>query len=107
MTDHDAFLAALEANSGDDFAWLVYADWLEEQGEGLAGVLRGAIESGLWTHWTWRQDLFRPLDQRRLQLLACDCVERVLPFFERLYPDDRRFREFLEALRCEPPARGL
>jgi uncharacterized protein (TIGR02996 family) len=101
MTDHDAFLAALEANPADDFAWLAYADWLEEQGDALAGVLRGGIESRVWLRWHWRYDLMRPFGRRRRQLLACDCVERVLPLFEGRYPDDLRPRQFIEAIRCE------
>jgi hypothetical protein len=30
------------------------------------------------------------LDEAKLRLFACDCAERVLPAFERLYPDDPR-----------------
>jgi uncharacterized protein (TIGR02996 family) len=97
MTDHDAFLAALETNPGDDLAWLVYADWLEEQGEALADVLRKAIRTRRWE--LCQRRLFRALDRRRRRLLACDCLERVLPIFERRYPDDSRPRQLVETMR--------
>ena len=32
-------------------------------------------------------------------LLACDCAERVLPIFEKAFPDDSRPREMIEVLR--------
>lgn len=34
MTDHDALLAAIIANPDDDTVRLVYADWLDENGQG-------------------------------------------------------------------------
>jgi uncharacterized protein (TIGR02996 family) len=97
MTDHDAFLAALESNPGDDFAWLVYADWLEEQGEALCSTVRRTIEERSWGRW--RFDLFVSVDRRKRRLMACDCVERVLPLFEGRYPDNPTPRRLVEALR--------
>jgi uncharacterized protein (TIGR02996 family) len=37
------FLNVLAAHPGDDAAWLVYADWLEERGEDRADFLRGVV----------------------------------------------------------------
>lgn len=39
------------------------------------------------------------LDQAKLRLFACDCAERVLPAFERLYPDDQRPRKAIDTAR--------
>lgn len=45
MTDHDAFLHAIRANWKDDSPRLIYADWLEEQGNShLADFIRQQIE---------------------------------------------------------------
>jgi hypothetical protein len=38
-------------------------------------------------------------DQRVMATWAADCVERVLPFFEKAYPQDDRPRQALEACR--------
>ena len=46
--------------------------------------------------------LLRRLDnwtERTARLFACDCAERVLPFFERGYPTDTRPREAIETAR--------
>jgi uncharacterized protein (TIGR02996 family) len=40
MTNHLSFLRAIAANPGDDSYRLVFADWLEEQGDGRAEFLR-------------------------------------------------------------------
>jgi hypothetical protein len=37
-------------------------------------------------------------DQKTLAVWAIDCAERVLPFFEGKYPDDRRPRKAIETL---------
>ncbi|MGZ4934694.1 MAG: putative immunity protein [Halobacteriota archaeon] len=39
-------------------------------------------------------------DQKILAIWACDCVERVLPYFEENYPEDTRPRRALEAGRA-------
>jgi Imm-5 like putative immunity protein len=36
-------------------------------------------------------------DQRTLAIWACDCAERVLPYFQRKYPEDKRPRQAIEA----------
>ena len=54
-TDQD-FVARLLADPADDTARLVYADWLEEQGEALCGTLRRTVEERSWGRW--RFDLF-------------------------------------------------
>lgn len=38
--DHKPFLSAILANPRDDAALLIYADWLEERGDGRAAYLR-------------------------------------------------------------------
>jgi hypothetical protein len=40
----------------------------------------------------------RLLDNRTLRLFACNCVEHVLPIFERNYPDDNRPRSILKVV---------
>jgi uncharacterized protein (TIGR02996 family) len=42
--DHEAFLAAILENPRDDFALLVYADWLEERGDARSAYLRHQSE---------------------------------------------------------------
>ena len=42
MTDRDALLAAILANPDDDLPRLVYADWLEENGDALLGAERSS-----------------------------------------------------------------
>jgi len=39
------------------------------------------------------------LDESRLRLFAADCAERVLPIFQRSYPDDRRLWFAIKAAR--------
>lgn len=46
--EHDALLATLADSPGDDGAWYVYADWLEEQGDPLADLIREHLQSP-WT----------------------------------------------------------
>jgi hypothetical protein len=42
---------------------------------------------------------YRKQDQRSLATCAADCAERVLPFFEKAYPEDGRPRKAIEACR--------
>lgn len=42
-------------------------------------------------------DLMRTTDHAVLIMWACDCAERVLPYFERHYPDDHRPRLAIES----------
>ena len=42
---------------------------------------------------------FNKQDQRLLALWAADCAERVLPFFEKAFPNDDRPRKAIEACR--------
>jgi uncharacterized protein (TIGR02996 family) len=90
-------LLAIESNPTDDLVWLVFADLLEEWGEPLSRVLRETLEDQTWS--LCRCHLFLQLDGRQRRLLACDCVERVLPLFEISYPADARPRQLVEALR--------
>ncbi|MCX6690201.1 MAG: hypothetical protein NTZ39_11035 [Methanoregula sp.] len=45
-------------------------------------------------------ELVKVTDHKTLAIWAIDCVERVLPFFEKKYPDDPRPRNALEACRA-------
>ena len=38
-------------------------------------------------------------NERTARLFACDCAERVLPVYEKEYPDDKRPREAIETAR--------
>src|SRR5262245_58493353 len=40
MSDEEGFLEAIQADPGDDFSRLVYADWLEERGDSRGEFLR-------------------------------------------------------------------
>ena len=42
--------------------------------------------------------VLEPAD-REIRLFVCDCVERVLPLFEKKYPDDNRPRQAIETAR--------
>jgi uncharacterized protein (TIGR02996 family) len=44
MSSHESFLEALKADPGDDVTRLVYADWLEEQGDARGEFLRLEVE---------------------------------------------------------------
>jgi hypothetical protein len=46
------------------------------------------------------QDLVTSTDQKTLAVWAIDCAERVQPYFEEKYPEDRRPRIALETLRA-------
>lgn len=43
-------------------------------------------------------ELVRITDHKALAVWAIDCVERVLPYFEDKYPEDRRPRNAIETL---------
>src|SRR4051812_41973771 len=42
--NHDTFLHQLRENPADTAAWLVYADWLEDQGDPTATFVRRSLE---------------------------------------------------------------
>ena len=66
--DDDAFLAAIRANLDDDTPRLVYADWLEERGNGArAEFIRVECELASIDESAPR---FRDLEDRRHELLA-------------------------------------
>jgi uncharacterized protein (TIGR02996 family) len=97
VSDQETLLLAVESNPTDDSAWLAYADWLEEQGDPLSRVLRETLDAGTWSRC--RHELFHKLDRHKRRLLACDCVERLLPYYENRYPADPRPRQLIETLR--------
>jgi hypothetical protein len=45
-------------------------------------------------------ELVRRTDHKTLAVWAVDCVERVMPYFEEKYPEDRRPRDAVEALQA-------
>jgi uncharacterized protein (TIGR02996 family) len=52
MTDENAFIRAIQAQPDDRDLKLVYADWLEEQGQSArAETLRRWAEKGEWPSW--------------------------------------------------------
>src|SRR5262245_35718782 len=97
VSDQEILLHAIESDPTNDSTWLAYADWLEEQGDPLSRVLRETLEAGTWS--LCRYELFRKLDRHQRRLLACDCVERLLPYYESRYPADSRPRQLIETLR--------
>jgi len=42
---------------------------------------------------------FKTWDDRTARLFACDCAKRVLPIYEKRYPDDKRPREAINTAR--------
>jgi len=52
------------------------------------------LDDALWA----LQAIVEPAD-REIRLLACDFAERVLPIFEKLYPNDKRPRAAIETAR--------
>jgi Immunity protein Imm5 len=44
-------------------------------------------------------ELASETDKKTLVIWACECVERVLPYFEQLYPDDKRPKTAIETAR--------
>jgi hypothetical protein len=45
-------------------------------------------------------ELIKDTDHKTLAVWAIDCAERVLPYFEETYPEDRRPRQAIEALQA-------
>jgi len=45
-------------------------------------------------------ELVKKIDHKTLALWAIDCAERVLPYFEEEYPEDRRPRQAIETLQA-------
>jgi hypothetical protein len=45
-------------------------------------------------------DLVKETDQKTLAVWAVDCAERVMPFYEEIYPDDPRPRNAIKTLRA-------
>ena len=45
------------------------------------------------------EELVRKTDHTIVAIWAADCAERVLPYFEEKYPEDRRPRKAIEAIR--------
>lgn len=72
MTNRDHFIAALDADPSDQLTRAVFADWLEEHGDGgvdrrLAAGLRWMAANNKWPHketmkfpiWNWHRNVAR------------------------------------------------
>lgn len=97
MSSPTTRLSDLESDPSDDAAWLSFAENLDSLGSPLASILREALGGGGWSRC--RHELFRRLDRRMRSGSACDCVERALPLFEDVDPDDLRPRVLIETQR--------
>jgi hypothetical protein len=49
-------------------------------------------------HKEYFMELVSQTDQKTLAVWAIDCAERILPYFEEKYPDDKRPRQAIETL---------
>jgi uncharacterized protein (TIGR02996 family) len=109
--DRGGFLATIRAAPDDLTTRLVYADWLDEQGDAEGELVRLVCEvrsSNYDDGPAWRRlesqvggvdaEIGR-LDQAAQRLLGCDCAERVLAVFRRHAPDDGRAERAVAAAR--------
>src|SRR4051812_11156849 len=82
MTSPANFLEALHASPADDLAWLAYADWLEERGDGRCDFVRRLVAFGRGEvappddlpgkKWlAWLRELPGPWKDDLLALRAC------------------------------------
>jgi uncharacterized protein (TIGR02996 family) len=116
MNDNQAFLQAIRANFDDDAVRLVYADWLEEQGDPRAEFIR--VECAL-AHLSSGQSGWRPLWRRDIELIlryketwfpmrskyhSWDCKRG---FIDEITTDADRFLGHADALFHEHPVRYL
>lgn len=82
LTDTDHLLDWLNAT-------IYEAEPSEELIEGDDKIVCRSVRLLRKMHW----------DDRIARLFACDCVERVLPIYEKEYPDDKRPRHVIEVAR--------
>ena len=112
MPVEEDFLAIIRSNLGDTVPQLVYADWLDEQGDPRGELIRLLVEvrEALNQHRNWRRfrrsvkesfgtadrlELIGHLEAKQQRLFACDCGEAVL----REFPECQKTREAIEAVR--------
>ncbi|MCA9068841.1 MAG: TIGR02996 domain-containing protein [Planctomycetaceae bacterium] len=118
----ETFLETIRANPNDTTPQLIYADWLDEQGNPLGELIRLHVQvrddlrdHPYWTHYlstvknfnelSKLQDLLVPdlqsvlelLDKKQQRLFGCQCAESALPFYEAVFPNDSRPRDAIEA----------
>jgi uncharacterized protein (TIGR02996 family) len=67
MTDEGLFLEAIRARPGDDVPQLLFADWLEEQGDPRGEFLRLRVAL---SRWDMADDRRRRLEDRQRELFA-------------------------------------
>ncbi|MEK6239155.1 MAG: TIGR02996 domain-containing protein, partial [Planctomycetales bacterium] len=113
--NHARFLAELIDDPSNDAAKLVYADWLEEQGDSRAEFLRVVVEGRDGRQATaeeianaagiaWRESYLRTIRESDLPpelfvSFGLDCAERLLPLFDKSRPVDVQTRKDFEAAR--------
>ena len=117
MPSEEDFLEIIRAHPNDDLPRQVYADWLDEQGDPRAELIRllGEVKPneeqyGLWNPFVDSirrcfgsseiNSLLKYLDEREQRLFACECAELVLPLFEKIYPKEKRLRNGLDVARA-------
>lgn len=113
---HSHFLDVIQNEPGDRVPRLIYADWLDESGDPRGELIRlleelrlnltqpaddqlicGSLESCFGdSEFEALVELIPPRQQR---LLACECVEAVLPVFEKRRPFDKRPRDAIDLVR--------
>ncbi|MCA9070314.1 MAG: TIGR02996 domain-containing protein [Planctomycetaceae bacterium] len=123
MTVEHTFLNAIKAAPQDTTTQLIYADWLDEQGDPRGELIRLHVEvretvckHPHWTHFlsaienvygtSHPSQLPYLLDERQQQLLACQFAESVRHFYEAVYPDDNRIGRAIELVRKAALSKG-
>ena len=85
-SDHQSFLTSIRANPTDETALLVYADWLDENGDGRANYLRAQVQYGNSQTPELRQQLSEAYPYRYLNwtlaLEQCGAVEANLTEYQ-------------------------
>ncbi|MCA9069235.1 MAG: TIGR02996 domain-containing protein [Planctomycetaceae bacterium] len=117
MSSDQSFLEVIRANPGEDTPKLIYADWLDEQSDPRGELIRLLVEvqTEREAHEHWSDFLYsvedcfqtsdfaklvQVLDETQQHLFACQCAESVLPFFETIFPRNRRPRKAIETTRA-------
>ena len=72
MSDQERLLDTIEVEPTDDLLWLVFGDWLEENGDLLASEVRRAVEVGEWSRL--RKELLRTFERRQEQRVGWESL---------------------------------
>jgi hypothetical protein len=100
-----SFLDAIEAQPADDSLGQGLARLLEDRSGALGPPTRLATGDRFWS--ALRKEQLRLLDRRQLRQFECDCVERILPYFERAHPGEPAVRTLLKTARRHLTGRKL